>query len=152
MDRPAAVISAAKVRGSNRRFFMTREPSSSDWRRYRRSRTAGVLLAELFPVSSRCGRRRGEAACRALFAIQVLLVLSPSDGGCVPLLIGAAGAGPDLQAGAVGGAAPGRVETFVGGVVHDVLGRGDGPFLGARAVAVIELDLGAVGRRRRGDV
>src|SRR5687768_4330448 len=52
-----------------------------------------------------------------------------------PLLVRPARAGPDLQAGAVGGVVAGHVQALVGLRVDDVAGGGDDPFLGGGAVA-----------------
>ena len=69
-----------------------------------------------------------------------------------PLLVGGAGAGPDLQPGAVGRAVAGGVEALVGLRVDDVVRRGDGPLLGGGAVAVPQLHLGCRRRCRPRDV
>src|SRR3954447_4848225 len=75
-----------------------------------------------------------------------------ASGGKGPLLVGGAGAGPDLQPGAVGRAGAGRVEALARRRVDQrVPGRGL-PLLRAGAVAVIQLHLGAVGRTGRGQV
>src|SRR3954454_590226 len=75
-----------------------------------------------------------------------------ASGGKGPLLVGGAGAGPDLQPGAVGRAVARRVEALVRRGVDDVVGGVDRPLLGVGAVAVVELDRGAVGGAGRGDV
>src|SRR6185369_12830561 len=68
-----------------------------------------------------------------------------------PLLVGGGGAVPDLQAGTVGGAGSGGVQTAARAGV-DELRTATRPRLRAGAVAVIELDRGAVGGTGGGDV
>ena len=64
-----------------------------------------------------------------------------------PLLVAAAGAGPDLHRGAVGGSGAGHVEAEAGSAADDSAVRVEGPLLVRAAVAVVDLHPGA---RRRG--
>jgi hypothetical protein len=66
-------------------------------------------------------------------------------------LAGVSGAGQDLQAGAVRRALAGGVQALAGAGVDQGAVAGL-PGLGAGAVAVVQLDLGAVGTGRGGDV
>src|SRR5262249_43808135 len=69
-----------------------------------------------------------------------------------PGLVGAAGAVPDLQPRTVGGTDPGRIQTPPGVGVDQAVVRTDRPRLGTGTVAVPQLQLGAIGRNRRGQV
>src|SRR5689334_10027720 len=68
-----------------------------------------------------------------------------------PLLVGSARAGPDLQPGTVGGRHTRRVQALAR-VGVDELRTADAPRLGGGAVAVVELNLGAVGGTGGADV
>src|SRR4029079_13400942 len=72
--------------------------------------------------------------------------------GGVPLLIGRAGAAPDLQAGAVCGVVVPHVQALVCARVDDVVVRGDHPLLVGAAGAVPQLDRRAVGGAAVDDV
>src|SRR6185295_5001053 len=85
------------------------------------------------------GRATGERA-RGLARDSTRLLLGAWYG---PLLVAAPGAVPDLQTGAVGGAAAGGVEAAAGRCIHQVVTRGDDPGLCAGAVTVEQLDLRA---------